>query len=102
MLVGLHEAIMYTKYYDFFCTSVVMNALSAGEARIFTAICWFPAKINPSPILLEINLCCSASESPNKVLRDLIEVVDCFNRICNEELDTIGFPYWLLMKSSIS
>ena len=31
-----------------------------------------------------------------------MEVVDCLSKICREELETIGFPYWLLMKSSMS
>jgi hypothetical protein len=36
------------------------------------------------------------------VLSDLIELVDCLRSICNAEFDIIGFPYLLLIKSSIS
>jgi hypothetical protein len=31
-----------------------------------------------------------------------MEVVDCLRRICIDEFETIGFPYGLLTKSSIS
>ena len=82
--------------------SVVINSFSSGEARIFTAICWLPAKISHSPTLEETNLLCSASESPSSWFNALIDVVDCFNNICNAQLEIIGLPYLLLIKSSIS
>ena len=82
--------------------SVVINDFSSGEANIFTPICCGHAKINPSHTPQATNLLCSASDSPNKLFKALIEVVDCFNNICIAEFDMIGFPYSLDMKSSIS
>lgn len=79
-----------------------MNAFSSGEASIFTATCWLPAKISPSPIPDETSLLCSASESPSSSFNALIDVVDCFNSNCNAQLEMIGLPYLLLTKSSIS
>jgi len=50
----------------------------------------------------ETSLLCSASERPRRAFNALIEVVDCFKRICNAQLERIGLPYLLLRKSSIS
>ena len=82
--------------------SVVMNSFSVGEAKTLTAICCVPAKINPSQIPQETSLFFSASESPSNSFNDLIDVVDCLSKICNDEFEIIGFPYLLLTKSSIS
>lgn len=51
-------------YKFFFLISVVISSFSVGDAMIFIAICWFPAKINHSQIPHEISFCCSASDSP--------------------------------------
>jgi hypothetical protein len=80
----------------------VINAFSSGEASTFTQTCWLHAKINHSQTPAEMSLLCSASERPRSSLSDFIDVVDCFNNICNEQLEIIGLPYLLLTKSSIS
>jgi len=82
--------------------SVVINSFSVGEAKTLTAICCVPANINHSPIPQDTNLFFSASESPRSSLSDLIDVVDCLSKTCNDEFEIIGFPYLLLTKSSIS
>jgi hypothetical protein len=80
----------------------VINSFSAGEANTLTAICCGHANNNHSQIPQDTNLLCSASDNQSKAFNDLIDEVDCFNNICNEEFEIIGFPYLLLTKSSIS
>jgi hypothetical protein len=87
---------------SYYLISVDINAFSCGEANIFTHTCCGQANINHSHTPQDTNLLCSASDNHNKLFSDLIEVVDCFSNICKAEFDIIGFPYSLLMKSSIS
>lgn len=76
----------------FFYTSVVINSVSLGEAMIFTATCWLPAKINHSHILDATSCCFSASESQKVFSNDEIDEVDCLSSNWNDALETIGFP----------
>jgi hypothetical protein len=87
---------------SFYSTFVDINALSCGDASTFTHTCCDHANINHSPIPHDTSLLCSASDSPSKLFKDFIEVVDCFSNICNAELEIIGLPYSLFTKSSIS
>jgi hypothetical protein len=86
----------------YYLISVDIKAFSCGDASIFTHTCCGHANINHSQTPQDTNLLCSASDNHNKLFSALIEVVDCFNSICNAEFDMIGFPYSLLVKSSIS
>ncbi|MBO4516797.1 hypothetical protein J5751_05215 [bacterium] len=65
-------------------------------------MCWLHANINHSQIQQDINLLSSASDNQSRLVNALIDVVDCFNKICRAEFEIIGFQYSLLTKSSIS
>lgn len=77
MIQFFHFSLFIVNFLLSYATSVVMNAFSSGDAKIFTPTCWLPAKMSPSPIPDETSLLCSASDNHKSSFNALIEVVDC-------------------------